>query len=38
MSSSLHNHSMYSLQDGFGTPDEMLNRANKIGLKRNNFV
>jgi len=33
MSSSLHNHSMYSLQDGFGTPDEMLNRANKIGLK-----
>jgi DNA polymerase-3 subunit alpha len=33
MSSSLHNHSMYSLQDGFGTPEEMLNRAKEIGLK-----
>lgn len=33
MSSSLHNHSMYSLQDGFGTPKEMLDRARDIGLK-----
>jgi len=33
MSSSLHNHSMYSLQDAFGTPKEMLDRAKEIGLK-----
>lgn len=33
MSSSLHNHSMYSLQDGFSTPEEMLTRAKEIGLK-----
>jgi len=31
--SSLHNHSMYSLQDGLGTPKEMLDRAKEIGLK-----
>lgn len=31
--SSLHNHTMYSLLDGFGTPKEMLNRAKEIGLK-----
>jgi len=33
MSSSLHNHTMYSLQDGFGTPKEMLDRAKEVGLK-----
>ena len=33
MSSSLHNHSMYSIQDAFGTPKEMLDRAREIGLK-----
>jgi DNA polymerase-3 subunit alpha len=33
MSSSLHNHSEFSLQDGFGTPREMLDRAREIGLK-----
>lgn len=33
MSSSLHNHTMYSLQDGFGTPKEMLDRAKELGLK-----
>lgn len=33
MSSSLHNHDYYSLQDGFGSPKEMLERANEIGLK-----
>ncbi len=33
MSSSLHNHSYYSIQDGFGSPKEMLNRAKEIGLK-----
>lgn len=31
--SSLHNHTMYSLLDGYGTPKEMLNRAKEIGLK-----
>lgn len=31
--SSLHNHSMYSLLDGYGTPEEMFERANEIGLK-----
>lgn len=33
MSSSLHNHTMLSLQDGYGTPEEMLERANELGLK-----
>lgn len=31
--SSLHNHTMYSLLDGYGTPKEMLDRAKEIGLK-----
>lgn len=31
--SSLHNHTMYSLLDGYGTPKEMLDRAQEIGLK-----
>lgn len=33
MYSSLHNHTMYSLLDGYGTPEEMLEQAEKIGLK-----
>ena len=33
MYSSLHNHSMYSLLDGYGTPKEYLDRAKEIGLK-----
>lgn len=33
MSSSMHNHTMFSVQDGFGTPKEMLDRAKEIGLK-----
>lgn len=33
MYSSLHNHSMYSLLDGYGTPKEYLERAKTIGLK-----
>lgn len=33
MYSSLHNHSMYSLLDGYGTPKEMMERAKAIGLK-----
>ena len=33
MYSSLHNHSMYSLLDGYGTPKEYLERAKEIGLK-----
>ncbi len=33
MYSSLHNHTMYSLLDGFGFPEEMLKRADEIGLK-----
>ena len=33
MYSSLHTHDMYSLLDGFGTPEEMLQRAKEIGLK-----
>lgn len=32
MYSSLHNHSMYSLLDGYGTPEEYLKRAKEIGL------
>lgn len=33
MYSSLHNHTMYSLLDGFGTPKEMLERCQKAGIK-----
>ena len=33
MYSSLHNHSYYSLRDGYGSPKEMLDRAKEIGLK-----
>lgn len=31
--SSLHNHTYYSLLDGYGSPKEMLDRAKEIGLK-----
>lgn len=31
--SSLHNHSYYSIQDGFSSVDEYLDRANELGLK-----
>ena len=31
--SSLHNHSMYSLLDGYSTPKEYLERAREVGLK-----
>ena len=31
--SSLHNHSMYSLLDGYATPEEYLQRAKEINLK-----
>ena len=30
---SLHNHTYYSLLDGYGSPKEMLDRAKEIGLK-----
>ena len=33
MYSSLHNHSEYSLLDGFGHPKEYLERAKEVGLK-----
>lgn len=33
MYSSLHNHSYYSLLDGYGSPKEMLDQAIKIGIK-----
>lgn len=33
MYSSLHNHSHFSLLDGYGTPKEMFDRAEEIGLK-----
>lgn len=33
MYSSLHNHSMYSLLDGYATPEEYLKQAQKVGLK-----
>lgn len=33
MYSSLHNHTYYSLLDGYGSPKEMLDRAQEIGLK-----
>lgn len=33
MSTSIHNHDMYSFLDGYGTPKEMLDRAKEIGLK-----
>ena len=32
MYSSLHNHTMYSLLDGYATPKEYLDRAKEIGL------
>lgn len=32
MYSSLHTHSMFSLLDGFGTPEEMLQRASEAGI------
>ena len=31
--SSLHNHSMYSLLDGYPTPEEYLQRAKEVNLK-----
>lgn len=31
--SSLHNHTMYSLLDGYGIPKEMLEQCRKIGIK-----
>lgn len=31
--SSLHNHTMYSLLDGYGTPKEMLEQCRKVGIK-----
>lgn len=33
MYSSLHNHTYYSLLDGYGSPKEMLDRAKEIGIK-----
>ncbi|MBC5688086.1 DNA polymerase III subunit alpha [Mediterraneibacter sp. NSJ-55] len=33
MSSALHTHSMYSLLDGYATPEENLKRASELGLK-----
>ena len=33
MYSLLHNHTYYSLLDGYGSPKEMLDRAKEIGLK-----
>ena len=30
---SLHNHTMYSLLDGYSTPEEYLERAKEVGLK-----
>ncbi len=33
MYSSLHNHTMYSLLDGYGTPEEMLDRCREAGIK-----
>ena len=33
MYSALHNHTYYSLLDGYGSPKEMLDRAKEIGLK-----
>lgn len=33
MYSSLHNHTMYSLLDGYAKPEEYLKRAKEIGLK-----
>lgn len=32
MYSSLHNHDYYSFLDGYGSPEEMMNRAKEIGL------
>lgn len=31
--SSLHNHTMYSLLDGYGTPKEMLEQCREVGIK-----
>ena len=31
--SSLHNHTYYSIQDGFSSPKEYMERAKEIGLK-----
>ena len=33
MYSSLHNHTYYSLLDGYGSPKEMMEQAQKLGLK-----
>lgn len=33
MYSSLHDHTMYSLLDGYGTPKEMLEQCRKVGIK-----
>ena len=33
MTSSLHNHSMYSLLDGYSYPKEYLDKAKELGLK-----
>lgn len=33
MSSSLHNHTEFSVLDGFSHPKEYLDRAKEIGLK-----
>ena len=33
MYSSLHNHTMYSLLDGYATPEEYLKKAKEIGIK-----
>lgn len=33
MYSSLHNHDFYSLLDGYGSPKEMMEQAQKLGLK-----
>ena len=30
--SALHSHTMFSLLDGYGTPEEMLQQATNIGL------
>ncbi len=30
---SLHNHTMYSLLDGYGTPEEMLKRCSELSIK-----
>ena len=37
MASALHNHSEYSVLDGFSHPKEYLERAKEIGLKNVTF-